>query len=27
MDIEQTRERVMLYALKLLGRVTGNIPE
>ncbi len=26
MDIEQTRERVMLYALKLLGRLTGNIP-
>ena len=26
-DIEQTRERVMLYALKLLGRVTGRIVE
>jgi hypothetical protein len=25
-DIEQTRERVMLYALKLLGRLTGKIP-
>jgi ABC-2 type transport system permease protein len=26
-DIEQTRERVMLYALKLLGRVAGKIPQ
>lgn len=26
-DIEQARERVMLYALKLLGRVTGRIAE
>jgi hypothetical protein len=26
-DIEQARERVMLYALKLLGRVAGKIPE
>ena len=25
-DIEQARERVMLYALKLLGRLTGKIP-
>jgi len=25
-DMEQTRERVMLYALKLLGRVAGRIP-
>ena len=25
-DIDQARERVMLYALKLLGRVTGKIP-
>ena len=25
-DIEQARERVMLYALKLLGRVLGKIP-
>ena len=25
-DIEQARERVMLYALKLLGRVAGRIP-
>ncbi|MGH9372483.1 MAG: ABC transporter permease, partial [Vicinamibacterales bacterium] len=25
-DIEQARERVMIYALKLLGRVTGKIP-
>jgi hypothetical protein len=26
-DTEQTRERVMLYALKLLGRVAGKIPQ
>lgn len=26
-DMEQTRERVMLYALKLLGRVAGKIPQ
>jgi ABC-2 type transport system permease protein len=26
-DIEQARERVMLYALKLLGRVAGKIPQ
>lgn len=26
MDIDQTRERVMLYALKLLGRLVGQIP-
>jgi ABC-type transport system involved in cytochrome c biogenesis permease component len=26
-DIEQARERVMLYALKLLGRVAGKIPD
>jgi hypothetical protein len=25
-DMEQTRERVMLYALKLLGRLVGKIP-
>jgi hypothetical protein len=25
-DIDQTRERVMLYALKLLGRLAGRIP-
>ena len=25
-DVESARERVMLYALKLLGRVTGRIP-
>ena len=25
-DIEQARERVMLYALKLLGRLVGKIP-
>jgi outer membrane biosynthesis protein TonB/ABC-type transport system involved in cytochrome c biogenesis permease component len=25
-DIDQTRERVMLYALKLLGRLVGKIP-
>ena len=25
-DIDQTRERVMLYALKLLGRLAGKIP-
>jgi hypothetical protein len=25
-DMEQARERVMLYALKLLGRVVGKIP-
>jgi hypothetical protein len=25
-DIEQARERVMLYALKLLGRLIGKIP-
>ena len=26
-DMEQARERVMLYALKLLGRVAGKIPQ
>jgi len=26
-DIDQTRERVMLYALKLLGRLVGKIPQ
>jgi ABC-type transport system involved in cytochrome c biogenesis permease component len=26
-DMEQARERVMLYALKLLGRVVGKIPQ
>jgi hypothetical protein len=26
-DIEQARERVMLYALKLLGRLLGKIPD
>lgn len=25
-DVQQTRERVMLYALKLLGRLVGEIP-
>jgi hypothetical protein len=24
-DIEQTRERAAIYAVKLLGRLTGNI--
>jgi ABC-2 family transporter len=26
-DMDQTRERVMLYALKLLGRLVGKIPQ
>jgi ABC-2 type transport system permease protein len=26
-DMDQTRERVMLYALKLLGRLAGKIPQ
>jgi hypothetical protein len=26
-DIEQARERAMLYALKLLGRLVGKIPQ
>ena len=26
-DMEQARERVMLYALKLLGRLVGQIPQ
>jgi len=26
-DMEQTRERVMIYALKLLGRLVGKIPQ
>ena len=27
MDMQQTRERAALYAVKLLGRITGNIPK